>query len=180
VPVESGQCGFFLIGETYIIPVRVENNIEETQTMEPFLDNQVKEQVKEIFKELVHPVKVLLFTSKVQQCEHGADTLQILTEVADLSEKIEVNEIDFEHNADQVKKYQIQRVPTYVILQGSGTKWVDFGVQFSGAPTGVEFSTLIHGVLLVSQGDSGLKEVTRQFLQGLKKPLNLRVFTTPT
>lgn len=148
--------------------------------MEPFMDKDVKKQVEEAFHELVNPITVMLFTSKVQACEHCAEARQIVEEVAALSEKITVQEVDFEQNPDLAKKYNIQRIPTYAILQGTGEKLVDFGIRFSGAPVGVEFTVLIHGLVLVSGGDSELKEGTRDFLHNLKQPLNLKVFTTPT
>ena len=57
---------------------------------------------------------------------------------------------------------------------------MDYGIQYSGIPSGHEFSTLINDILLVSGRDSGLSEQARDFLQKLEKPLHMQVFVTPT
>jgi len=57
---------------------------------------------------------------------------------------------------------------------------MDYGIQYSGIPSGHEFSTLINDILLVSGRDSGLSPQTREFLQKLDKPVHFQVFVTPT
>jgi glutaredoxin-like protein len=67
-----------------------------------------------------------------------------------------------------------------VIAAKNGDEIQDFGVRFSGIPSGHEFSTLIHDLILVSGRDSGLDPQTRQLLAVLKEPVHLQVFVTPT
>jgi len=57
---------------------------------------------------------------------------------------------------------------------------IDYGIRYAGIPSGHEFSSLIQDLLLVSRRDSGLNEQTRDFLGGLKVPVYLQVFVTPT
>ena len=47
-------------------------------------------------------------------------------------------------------------------------------------PADQQLSPLIQDLLLVSSRDSGLSEQTRKFLAGLKEPVYLQVFVTPT
>ena len=65
-------------------------------------------------------------------------------------------------------------------LARDGDVRTDYGVRFAGIPSGHEFSTLIHDLILVSGRDSGLSPETRAFLKGLEKPVHLQVFVTPT
>jgi alkyl hydroperoxide reductase subunit AhpF len=53
-------------------------------------------------------------------------------------------------------------------------------VRYAGIPSGHEFSSLIQDLILVSGRDSGLSEQTREYLAGLKEPVHLQVFVTPT
>jgi glutaredoxin-like protein len=57
---------------------------------------------------------------------------------------------------------------------------MDYGVRFAGIPSGHEFSSLIEGLILVSGRDSGLSGEIRKQLRGLKNPVLLQVFVTPT
>ena len=54
------------------------------------------------------------------------------------------------------------------------------GIRYAGIPSGHEFSSLIHDLILVSGRDSGLGQETRNFLKSLDSPVLLQVFVTPT
>lgn len=148
--------------------------------MEKFLDEKTQAQVKEFLGDLKSPVTLMLFISESQQCEYCEETRQILTEVADLSEMITLQAVDFEEQPEKVKQYAIQRVPTFVVLSGKDENPVNSGVQYSGIPAGHEFTTLVNDILLVSQQETGLNEDTRAYLKDLKEPLNLKIFVTPS
>jgi hypothetical protein len=47
-------------------------------------------------------------------------------------------------------------------------------------PAGYEFSSFIEAIKSVSAGESGLAPKTKEALAGLKDPLHLQVFVTPT
>jgi glutaredoxin-like protein len=51
-------------------------------------------------------------------------------------------------------------------------------VRFLGAPTGLEFGTLLQSLVDVASGASGLRESTRQALRGLARDVHIRVFVT--
>ena len=61
-----------------------------------------------------------------------------------------------------------------------GEKVTDLGIRFAGIPAGSEFTSLINGLVMVSNRDSGLSQATRDFLKGLTQPVFLQVFVTPT
>ncbi len=148
--------------------------------MEHLLSDGVRDQVKQLFKELKYPVAMILFTSSSQNCEYCEQAHQLLSEVVSLSDLLSLEVYDLEDGADQARLYQVDKAPGIVIAGKDGAEIVDFGVRYYGIPAGSEFTALIHDLLLVSKRDSGLSQATRQFLGQLTKPLNLRVFVTPT
>lgn len=147
---------------------------------EQMLDEGIRAQVQEIFKSLVEPVEILFFGSQKGDCILCAETLQLLSEVSSLSEKLVLREMDLHQDAEQAQQLGVDKAPAFVLARVHEGKPVDQGVRFAGIPSGHEFTTLINDLLLVSKGDSALSPETRQFLAGLKEPLHLQVFVTPT
>jgi alkyl hydroperoxide reductase subunit AhpF len=72
-------------------------------------------------------------------------------------------------------KYKIDKIPATVIMGED-----DKGIRFYGIPSGYEFVTLLDTIKMVSAGQSGLGDKSREFLAQLKKPVHLQVFITPT
>ncbi len=148
--------------------------------MEPLLSREVGEQVKQVFKDLKHPVSILFFSSQNQNCEYCVQTQQLLEEVVALSDLLSLEVFDLDADAPQAKTYEVDKAPGIVLAGRNGNEVVDYGVRFYGIPAGSEFTTLIHDILLVSKRDSGLSQETRNYLRQLTEPLHLQVFVTPT
>ncbi len=145
-----------------------------------FLNELIRTQVQEVFdSQLKHPVGVILF-EKIEDCETCADTRQLLEEVAGLSDKISLEVYDLKAKADVASLYHVDKAPEIVFVGKDGDQVIDYGVRMAGIPSGHEFSTLIHDLILVSGRDSGLEQKTRDELKKLTKPVNLQVFVTPT
>ncbi len=168
--------------------------------MPKLLNDSICEQVKEVFDaQLKHPVEVLFFGSaNEEKCAYCNDTRQIVEEVVAISDKLHLSYYDLDENAQIAKTYHVNKTPTLVIAGRGGDELSDegtlieqssihgqssihdYGVRYVGMPSGHEFSSLIHSLILVSGRDSGLKPQTRQFLKELTKPIHLQVFVTPT
>jgi len=145
-----------------------------------FLNESIRTQVQEVFdSQLKHPVGVILF-EKIEDCETCADTRQLLEEVAGLSDKISLEVYDLKEKADVASQYHVDKAPEIVFVGKDGDQVIDYGVRMAGIPSGHEFSTLIHDLILVSGRDSGLEQKTRDELKKLTKPVHLQVFVTPT
>ncbi len=147
--------------------------------MQNVLNDQIVTQIHEVFADLKEPVQVLYFGSS-RDCEYCDEAQQLLEEVAATSDKIELSVYDIQKNQDIASRFNVASAPGVVIAAKEGTEIKDLGIQFSGIPSGHEFSTLINDILLVSKRDSGLNEKTRTFLKNLDKPLHPQVFVTPT
>jgi glutaredoxin-like protein len=143
------------------------------------LNEDVIEQVKSAFEQIDQPVEVLFFGSK-SGCEYCDDTLQLVEEVTAISEKLSLSVYDIEDDEALARQYKVDKTPGLVIVGRDGDQLLDYGVRFAGIPSGHEFSSLIHDLILVSGRDSGLSPETREYLGKLDKPVHLQVFVTPT
>jgi glutaredoxin-like protein len=141
----------------------------------PLLSEQDSEFLKKDFNEkLKNNVKLIFFKAE-DACLYCKEVKDILAEVAGLSDKLSLEEYDFDKDTDKVKLYGIKRTPAIVI---EGDK--DYGVRFYGMPAGHEFMTLVNGIINVSTKETGLSEKTVEKLKEITKPYNIQVFVTPT
>lgn len=147
--------------------------------MEKVLNDQIVKQIQEAFVEVKEPVEVLLFGSK-DNCDYCNETKQLLEEVTALNDKLSLNVYDIQENADVASQFNVTNAPGIVIAAKDNAEVKNLGIQFSGIPSGHEFSTLINDILIVSRRESGLDAKTREYLKNLDKPLHLQVFVTPT
>jgi len=143
------------------------------------LNDSIIEQVRSVFQKLQGPVGVLFFGTE-KDCEYCADTRQLLEEVVALSDRLSLKSYDLEQDSEIARRYRVDKAPALVITGLDGEQVVDYGMRFYGIPAGHEFSALVQALMLVSEGDSGLQQETRQFLHELTQPVHLLVFSTPT
>lgn len=146
---------------------------------EKLLNNDIVSQVTGIFNELKEPVQVLYF-GDTTNCDYCEDTLQLITEITDLSDLIELAVYDIKEDHNLAEQYKVDKAPGIVIAGRDGDQILDYGIRFAGIPSGHEFSSLIHTLLLVSARDSGLRDETRDALNNLTTPVHMYVFVTPT
>lgn len=148
--------------------------------MDRILNDNITAQVKQVFdNQLKHPVKVLFFGSQAG-CDTCSDARQLIEEVAAISDKLYVEAYDIEKDAEIARQYNVDKTPGLVLAAFDDGQVTDYGVRFAGIPSGHEFSTLIHDLVLVSGRDSGLSSETREALKRIDKPVHLQVFVTPT
>ena len=147
---------------------------------EKLLPDQIVTQVRQAFDALKQPVQLLLFGAK-ENCEYCDDTRQLLEEIAAIRpDLIGLTLYDLHADADVAKHFRVDKAPGLVIAGKDGDQIIDYGVQYSGIPSGHEFGTLINAIMIVSGRDSGLNQQTRDYLKQLEKPAHLQVFVTPT
>ena len=147
--------------------------------MADLLNEEVKDQVRQVFEQLQEPIQVLFFGRKTE-CEYCDDTRQLVEEVVDLSDGLELETYDLDDDAGIAEQYKVDKAPGIVIAGRDGDQILDYGIRYAGIPSGHEFSSLVHDLVLVSGRQSGLNQRTRDFLAKLDKPVHLQVFVTPT
>ena len=143
------------------------------------LNENIISQVQEVFDQLQQPVEVLFF-GQDSGCDYCEDTLQLVQEVVGISDKLGISVYDLDEDSALAEQYKVDKAPGLVIAGRDGDQILDYGIRYAGIPSGHEFSSLIHDLVLVSGRDSGLDQQTRDFLKGLDKPVHLQVFVTPT
>ncbi len=135
----------------------------------------VRSQIKDIFeKEFKEPVTVKLFSQAIG-CESCQTVEELLKELVDV---VGEDRIKYEIHTpvlekEIAEKYGIDRIPTIVI---EGDK--DYGIRYIGLPAGLEFSTLIQGILQVSKRKPNLSDKTVELLKEIDLPIELMVFVT--
>lgn len=138
------------------------------------LSEDIRHRLKGEFKGLPRKVKLVVFTQEFE-CAHCRENTSLAQEVASLSDKLDIEVYNFALDKEMVERYGVDKIPAIVV---EGEK--DYGVRFYGVPAGYEFTTLIEAIKGVSAGESGLASKTKETLAGLKEPLHIQVFVTPT
>lgn len=146
-----------------------------------YFDEQVSADIKERFAEMVHPVKLVVFSQALQHPE-SEEVKRLLEELATLDPRLIVESKNFVIDKDAAEALKVHHIPGVAILRAGseGAPDIDYGVRFFGLPMQYDFGVLIDGIVDVSKGDAGLDAATREALEALDKPVHLQVFTTPT
>ena len=131
-------------------------------------------EIRQRLQEMVSPVKLIHFTQELN-LELGAEALQLMKDLAALSDKLSLQVFNFLLDKEKVAEYRVDKVPATIIHNGK-----DYGLRFYGLPAGYEFLPLLDAILATSKGDSGLLATSRSKLAQLTQPLHLEVFVTPT
>ena len=138
------------------------------------LDDKVKSSVKKDLADLKNNIKLIVFSQEIE-CPSCKDASLLVEEVAALTDKISVEKYDFVMDKAQTEHYKIDKIPAIAVV---GIK--DFGIRFYGVPGGFEFSSFIDAIKLVSSGDSGLAQKTKEELAKITKSVLIKVFVTLT
>jgi len=140
-----------------------------------------QKQLREAFREMTAPVRLLFFTQTID-CEPCVQTRQILDELPALSDRIAIEEVNFVLDKDKAARYAVDRVPAIAVLgqNGSGETTEDSRIRFLGTPSGYEFISLVQAIRLVGGAGSTLTDANRRRIAAVDKPVTMQVFTTPT
>ncbi|MGQ9479540.1 MAG: protein disulfide oxidoreductase [Thermoproteota archaeon] len=140
------------------------------------LSDKDREALKKIFSnEFRDPVDILVFTNR-EDCKYCNETLQIAREISQVGRDIVVKHYPSEKSPREVEKYSVKLFPETVIMSPEK----DYGIRFFGIPSGYEFETYVKDILMVSNKKTSLRESTLEFIRSIDKPLNIKVFVTPT
>ncbi len=170
------------------------------------LDETIKPQVRELLEKLEGPVKLVVFsqgeggvekaasagdqTPAVAipgelkagggiECEMCSETRQLAEEVAELSDQISIEVLDFVKDEKEAQKYGVDKIPAIAVLKG-GDQPVDYGIRLYGIPSGYEFSSLLEDILMAGRGKAEISSQTQKELEKLDKPVHIQVYVTPT
>lgn len=138
--------------------------------------------VQAMFADLAGPVRLVVFTQKSRllvpgqgDCAFCEQTVSLVNELGQLSEKLTVEVVNFHTEKAKVEEYGIARIPAIAIV---GAK--DYGVRYYGIPAGFEFRALLEDIVDVSKGSTDLSEESLQMAERIDTPVHIQVFVTPT
>lgn len=142
-----------------------------------FLNDEVRDQVRPMLADLGHEVELKVYTGSTlvvpgsDATGHQDETLGLLRELAELSDKVTVTEATIAGD-DEAKAAGITRAPTIVFRRKGETRT---NVRFLGLPSGYEFTTLLEGIRMVASD-----ELPEDKVGDLPEPTLLQTFVTPT
>jgi alkyl hydroperoxide reductase subunit AhpF len=140
------------------------------------LSDQDRQVVRTHLADLAHDVTLLLFTQTIGGPETARIAKQILDELAGLSDRLTVEEVNFVLDKERAARFGIDKIPAIAVLRdGEDTR-----IRFFGAPAGYEFMSLVEAVILAGGDDSGLTAESKTLLAGVETPTTIDVFVTPT
>jgi glutaredoxin-like protein len=141
------------------------------------LSERDRETVRTHLAGLTHDVTLLFFTQTIGAPETVMIARQVVDEVAGLSERITVEEVNLILDKERSEGFGIDRIPAIVLLRDGA----DTRMRFLGAPAGYEFSSLVEAIALAGGDDSGLTDDSRQLIaEKATAPMDIKVFVTPT
>lgn len=141
------------------------------------LTDDVKNQVRPMLAELTHDVELKVYTGSSlvipgqDQPGHQRETLALLRDLAELSDKITVSEAPIAGD-DEAQAAGITRAPTIVFRRKGETRT---NLRYLGMPSGYEFSTLLEGIRMV-----GMDHEVEDQVGELSDDVLLQTFVTPT
>jgi alkyl hydroperoxide reductase subunit AhpF len=138
-----------------------------------------QQRLREAFGEMTRSVRLVFFTQTLG-CETCVQARQILDELPPLSDRITIEEVNLVLDTDKVTQYGVDRAPSIAIVAHDDAGDHETRIRFAGTPSGYEFSSLIHAVMIAGGRPTSLTEAQRQRLAAVDRPVTLQVFTTPT
>ena len=146
------------------------------------LDDKMKNQVREALSSMKTDVELVVFRGGSlvipgrDPTGEQRSTLQLLGEIAALSERVAVIERNLAGD-EEAQRLGLDLAPTTLLRERGSERG---NIRFIGFPGGYEFSTLISTLLMLGGGDSGLKQASLERLGEIRTPVTLRSFVTPT
>lgn len=140
------------------------------------INDEYKLKLKEEFgKILEDEVTILLFKDADPQCAYCNDTEKLINELNEIDDKIkpEIHKI-----GDDVSiKLGITKGPVLIM---KSKHFKQGNIRYYGIPSGYEFRSIVDDIKALSTGKIELREGTIEKLKKIEKPINIKVFITPT
>jgi glutaredoxin-like protein len=139
------------------------------------LDKKTADKAKEVLGDLDKKVTLLTFTQEIE-CVYCAQNVELVEDIAGLSDRISREVHELEKSEEQSRKYGVDKIPAIVVTADGE----DYGIRFFGIPSGYEFVSLLDAIRTVSTGNHELSEETVSKIRGIAGSAHIQVFVTPT
>jgi glutaredoxin-like protein len=141
-----------------------------------YLDDKLKEELRKQLSILKKNVKIVFFTQELE-CQYCKETRSILTELTEVSDKLNLEVKNFVIDKSDADKYGVDKIPATVLLDENGK---DYGIKFFGIPSGYEFASLLEDIKMLGTGNTGLPADLENEIKKIDSEIHMQVFVTPT
>lgn len=149
----------------------------------PLLGQKDRDALTEMGKSLTQDVDLTLYTQRksalvvpgVIPCETCEAAEQLVTELGEIIPKVRTNVVDLVENREQAAQKNIDRVPTIVINGAASER-----VRFIGFPSGYEAAAFVQSIFEAGGATEEIPQDVQGKLATVTKPVDLKVFVTPT
>lgn len=137
-----------------------------------YLPEKSREQLQNLFKELVHSVNLHVFTLPGTNDLFNEFLLRFTADLAHVSDKILIHV--HQVGDDQAREWKVTHSPTTLVEPER------YHIRFVGAPMGEEGRSFLDALLMASKRQSGLSEQSKALLAELSEERVAKVFVSPT
>ena len=154
-----------------------ENNSKTTSEIKhptkKFLDNNIQNQLKDIFSKFDKTVKVVLI--KDPEIAKSTQMEEFLSEISSLSDKIDFQSLNKNENLELEKKIDAERFPTIAFFdQDNNFK----GVKFSTLPGGHELNSFILALYNIAGTGQKISEESKKKIDSISTPHRIKIGVT--
>lgn len=140
--------------------------------MERVITPDIADIIRKEFSTLQNDVRLLLFTKEGLNDKFNEISLQLCSELAELSSRINLTHLDLKSR--EAEQHGITTSPVILLSPDK------YRIQFMGAPIGEEGRSLIASIAMVSSGRGMLSAASTERIRELKEPRELIIFVSPT
>lgn len=154
-----------------------ENNSKTTSEIKhptkKFLDDNIQNQLKDIFTKFDKKVKVVLI--KDPEIAKSTQMEEFLSEISSLSDKIDFQSLNKNENLELEKKIDAERFPTIAFFdQDNNFK----GVKFSTLPGGHELNSFILALYNIAGAGQKISEESKKKIDSISTPHRIKIGVT--
>ncbi|MEF8830949.1 MAG: thioredoxin family protein [Halobacteriales archaeon] len=139
------------------------------------LSEEDAEDVREELDAVDEEVTIHLFVP--DSCQFCDDTVELNEEIAELSEKVVLEQHAFDDEAaDEFAVDQYGEEGPVAVITKDGSD----GVRYYGIPSGHEFGSYIADLVAVSTDETDIPDDVAEDVRAIDEEVNIKVFVTPT
>mgnify|MGYP001305302366 FL=1 len=137
------------------------------------LDDNIQNQLKDIFSKFDKTVKVVLI--KDPEISKSTQMEEFLSEISSLSDKIEFQSLNKNENLELEKKIDAERFPTIAFFdQDNNFK----GIKFSTLPGGHELNSFILALYNIAGAGQKISEESKKRIDSISTPHKIKIGVT--
>ena len=138
-----------------------------------FLDDNIQNQLKDIFAKFDKKVKVVLI--KDPEIAKSIQMEEFLSEISSLSDKIDFHSLNKNENLELEKKVDAERFPTIAFFdQDNNFK----GIKFSTLPGGHELNSFILALYNIAGAGQKISEESKKKIDSISTPQKIKIGVT--